>query len=1428
MKHQDFINFLQFSGKDPSRLIFEDELTDIYNRRFLFHYFQHKVSWTRLQHDPLSLIMMDVDHFKQVNDAYGHQAGDQVLLWIASLLQEVAGEDGMPIRYAGDEFMILLVHYERQAAMELGQRLMDRVRSEHFRPEGYDIDLQITLSIGVASAPEDARSSKELIQKADIALYYAKQIGRNCLINAADVKPEAVFSKTAIYKLEDVKLVGRGQQLSRVTDALNNFSQHRNQFLIAEGPEGIGKSEFLETIRRNLARINIWRVKVNGEPQEMFRPYYLVTRVLMELLNQHNDKGAAVIESLLPMERGYIARIIPQFGENFILPKDLGQTSHRQFIFTAVHNFLVKLIGDRPIVLFIDDLDYADEASLLLLRQLMGQTDVSVFICGSSTFAPDTATGGDSDPPLYRYCASYQEEIGIQKLMLTPLTESDIDKHIRTIFPNARLPANFTSVLADISQGNPLFLSEILRKLVQDRKITLTGHQWNIELLQASDLPQSLEEMVTQKISAMDEESRKLLDQVSALGEHVSLSVLTGSSDQQEGRVLEFIDKAVNQGLLSSRYQINDQLIRFLGKRILHATYNAIEHDRRQQLHQRIGAYQELLYDQQLLPSASTLAYHFKRSADVQKASDYDHALTATNSRNFDNREALYYTVETPVESAVAEVPLRADDLERIPKLLRLFMVALRNVRLYPSGSKSIVNANKKLKRVLDKILDSNDTLNILRLNQAVLVNGQKLNLTDYKLISDAFLQFLNRFELQGIAFHKGLGVNELEIVLQGFSKTKQKMFDPDHWQRFSAENQLRHIDIKQTHYAIKARSRGVYVNPGSGPASGAVLETPGAPVLTQKSLGTQELDLIPEILRGLIGASKTVKLYSTDSTSAATAIKNLMGTLRRFFHWQPFVSISQINSNLLVNGEKVDISGVTDFSGVVVGILKFLDDLDVENLTILKSVTVKQMESFLNALAQKPTAAAGPEYWQQVANMKGLSTILFDQHQYEIRVPQNLAGQIPGVIVAQEQVPLSNVSVKTVAALQKFDQVLSDFSQNIEDLFLKGDQAGIAQKTAQLFEGFKDRRTSERNRAIEVCSEMISTLDLTFQHDAIRSFVNPLLAVLDEEKEPKIVAKTSRLLLRMVTQLVQFGDYSLASRIIMNFQKCHRTLKETNDSQAFIFAKILERILDPQTQNLVVEDLKSDDPGIQQPAAHLLGSLGRAAMPQLIDIIKKEDNYRARHTAATLLGKLGPKAVQRLKRSLMLEINPLERKRILDVIDTLTPDVSQELIFGIGDEDAQVREAAYHLADRLKGGIATDLLLDFAKNHDGDLAAGAIKCLGKLKAEAVEAQLLALLHSSNDERLCIACCRALGRIGKSTSIEPLAAMLMPKRLFIFRKKRSGQLRAAAAAALGQISGPRALKHLANHIHDEDPRVREIARNALDSSTSPDSAEPPD
>ena len=327
MGQQELSHFLEYNGKDPSRLIFEDELTDIYNRRFLFHFFQSKVSWDDLDNSPLSLIMVDVDKFKQVNDTCGHQVGDQALVWVANTLREVAADQGMAIRYAGDEFMLLLPYCNKQCGMQIANRLHEQIHEKPFKPHKINDSPPLTLSIGIATASEDASTGKSLIQKADIALYSAKKVGRDCVVNASEIIQEEVFAKTAINQLADVKMVGRGEQLSRVTEALSRFMQKQNQFLIAEGSAGIGKTEFLETIHRHLTHINSVsvRVKVSGNPQEMFCPYYLVSKILINALNQQKDKKRYVMHLLhyIPERRGQdfdvIEDVIPIYNVNVSL-----------------------------------------------------------------------------------------------------------------------------------------------------------------------------------------------------------------------------------------------------------------------------------------------------------------------------------------------------------------------------------------------------------------------------------------------------------------------------------------------------------------------------------------------------------------------------------------------------------------------------------------------------------------------------------------------------------------------------------------------------------------------------------------------------------------------------------------------------------------------------------------------------------------------------------------------------------------------------------------------------------------------------------------------------------------------------------------------------------------------------------------------------
>ncbi|HIE94903.1 MAG TPA: GGDEF domain-containing protein [Acidobacteria bacterium] len=163
-QYRELVEILQTVGKDPSRLIFEDELTGLNNRRFLLSFFEHKVQWDMETDFPLSLLMLDLDHFKQVNDTHGHEAGDQVLLWLSSLMQEISGDEHFPIRYGGDEFMLLVQGAEADEARMLADLLLQRTRTRPFQLRGTADPLPITLSIGVACAPRDASDGDGLLR----------------------------------------------------------------------------------------------------------------------------------------------------------------------------------------------------------------------------------------------------------------------------------------------------------------------------------------------------------------------------------------------------------------------------------------------------------------------------------------------------------------------------------------------------------------------------------------------------------------------------------------------------------------------------------------------------------------------------------------------------------------------------------------------------------------------------------------------------------------------------------------------------------------------------------------------------------------------------------------------------------------------------------------------------------------------------------------------------------------------------------------------------------------------------------------------------------------------------------------------------------------------------------------------------------------
>ncbi|SNB46798.1 sensor domain-containing diguanylate cyclase [Geobacter sp. DSM 9736] len=161
------------------RMAITDALTGIYNNRYFKQVFPYELSRARRYGKPLSLIMMDIDHFKQLNDTYGHPKGDQVLATLGKVLSGSLRAADFSFRYGGEEFAVLLPETRIEGAFLVAESLREKIRKSVSPVLGEAVDQQVTVSLGVACYPNDANTPELLLKHADSCLYKAKKQGRN-------------------------------------------------------------------------------------------------------------------------------------------------------------------------------------------------------------------------------------------------------------------------------------------------------------------------------------------------------------------------------------------------------------------------------------------------------------------------------------------------------------------------------------------------------------------------------------------------------------------------------------------------------------------------------------------------------------------------------------------------------------------------------------------------------------------------------------------------------------------------------------------------------------------------------------------------------------------------------------------------------------------------------------------------------------------------------------------------------------------------------------------------------------------------------------------------------------------------------------------------------------------------------------------------
>jgi diguanylate cyclase (GGDEF)-like protein len=167
--------------EEVKKLSLTDAMTNLHNYRYFESRLKEEINRAKRNRSKISLLMLDIDHFKNYNDTLGHQSGDDALRKVGIILKSTVRDDDIVTRYGGEEFCIILPGISKRGMKTLGERIRKRIEKNPFYKEQVQPSGKLTVSLGGATFPDDGKDFDEMLMRADEALYLAKSMGRNQL-----------------------------------------------------------------------------------------------------------------------------------------------------------------------------------------------------------------------------------------------------------------------------------------------------------------------------------------------------------------------------------------------------------------------------------------------------------------------------------------------------------------------------------------------------------------------------------------------------------------------------------------------------------------------------------------------------------------------------------------------------------------------------------------------------------------------------------------------------------------------------------------------------------------------------------------------------------------------------------------------------------------------------------------------------------------------------------------------------------------------------------------------------------------------------------------------------------------------------------------------------------------------------------------------
>ncbi len=1406
--------------EELARLAYTDDLTGLHNRRALLRFLHRALEDPAGSALPLCVVLLDLDHFKSINDTWGHLAGDKALAGLAHRLRQATRGDAQVFRYAGDEFVISIPLTSRGEAARAAERIRREVVATPLPIGAEHEGLAITLSMGVAEAPRDATDVAGLIEAADRALYAAKERGRNQVAVYGDHAPVTPPIRDLLRGFPCPRIVGRSTELARC-EAASNFGRGGPPTLgLILGEAGTGKTRLMRELasrREKGGNLVLW---LSCDEELRAVPYGALRRLFRRAFSLQPALQAEVMGILPDEQREALGEILEPRQRTTNKQGDEPQSGTirtRAAHFDAFAHALCYIGRAYGAHIFADDLQFADAATLAVIEETVAgrsaaRADGLVYF---GAVATDTRVPVEGEASAFaRFRRSIGRSDSCSEVALGPLDARAVSEMVDLCFPGHRFPRDFGAKIHAVTRGNPLFVEEVLIVLTLGGFLVPEGEGWALKSRARFTLPDRLDEVMLAHLGELDEETSRAVLQAAVIGSHFSVDVLRRVLEVNEGRALQMTDRAVQYRLFEHvTAEDGEEELRFVNRRLREITYELVDEDLRKAVHAKVASVRQRMRVSDLDEALAEIAWHYERAGKPALAAVAASTLARRGERLFREDELGSYLevagsedaprIETTIPEAVE--PLSPEALELVPGLCTALLAARRGVQLYPPGSDYIQRALARAHNALQSILRLAPALTLKERQRQLEVNGQILDEEQSGNAGMAWVEASVRAHLRSVTFTRTATTADVLTLVTGMWRFSTPGTRPA-WRDFLAERGCHALGVVPRRFRATVRDS-------------TRLDRAGA----MEGLAERSRELFDElksVVRYAAGVAEAVQLFPRGSRTVANAVTGFLDALDAVFEVVPTVNLGLASDGFLLNDLRLD----TRFFGSSVEVLRRqVERCGLKSISLHRGIDAREVEEFFRHLV-----ATGQENRcvldnQTLADL-GIRHVGLDEYEFVLSDARGgaAAGGLPPeqVVHMDRQTFMRHLRDCQPAELLE-PQVVERLPSVLSDLILGEDAETSRLLLHKLLANVQAPEPAVRASALDALASIARETSHIVRVQVWRDAGVHLADWLRHERSPAVVERLVALGSEAAAVLLDNDDLQGAARILWHFGRTFPKRSELPEEVRRKANDTVERIMRTEAFRGALRQLWTPNERRKALALHLIESCGHPAIGHLLELVATSPSDEDRRIFASQAAAVAaPGELDEKVASMVTPFAPAATVvRLLQVVDILCRDVVSVLVRAFAHPAHEVKRAANETVQRLPSEVREQAVLALLALPDPAARQMGAKLAGDHGVAAAE-DILCSLATDREQPVGLRkeACLALGRIGGAAATNALAALLEVGRLRrLLGRGPPTELRVAAVWALAQLRQreERAGALVEAALEDPDDDVRRAAATAL-------------